>query len=506
MGIEHRAAKVSLVNGLSTILMLLFQLVSVPVCLRYWGKQSYGGWLALFSTFSILRSLDGGFVAFVGNKLNYLYHKDTPALRAHLSSALIGILLIGSLQLGLAVAAVLFEPLGAALGLNSVLGADRQAQMGLLLLMISWVLTGSYLGIVHRLMIPAGMMYQAAWWAMAFQITQFAAIMVAAMLKLGMLGTSVLFALSQAVNYAASGIYLRWKLPRFYPWLTRIDRQLGLQDLASSSLLTGSNVIQQGAFNGVVLMISVLAGPTAVPVFTTIRTLSNLWTSVTTVLTTPLLPEVVRIYARGEILKLAALNEAFWVIVGTAVNLGALLSFPLIPFLYGLWTSHAVALDKPLLCLMLASVVVANAGALMTLHLNGINSLRIILTASIIRAVLVLGCGGLGYRFWGLASFGIGILAGELLASLLSARHFVKHELAGAGVGLSWTAFGPVVLSTGSVLAYFVGSAFEWWTGSSGWLIAASGVVAAAVWGWNVLDPGLRSRLAGMALRFSPTS
>ena len=275
MGIEHRAAKVSLVNGLSTVLTVLFQLVSVPVCLKYWGKESYGSWLALFSTFSILRSLDGGFVVFVGNKLNYLYHKDTDALRAHLSSALIGIIVIGTLQLGLAVAVFFVEPLGSALGMTSVVGADRHAQMGLLLLIVSWVLTGSYLGIVHRLMIPAGIMYQAAWWAMAFQITQFAAIMVAAMLKFGILATSILFALSQVVIYLASGVYLRLKLPRFYPWLTVTDRRLGFGDLASSSLLTGSNVIQQGAFNGVVLMISVLAGPMAVPVFTTISYLDK---------------------------------------------------------------------------------------------------------------------------------------------------------------------------------------------------------------------------------------
>jgi len=38
--IEHRAAKVSMVNGLSTILAVGFQLVSVPVCLRYWARRA----------------------------------------------------------------------------------------------------------------------------------------------------------------------------------------------------------------------------------------------------------------------------------------------------------------------------------------------------------------------------------------------------------------------------------------------------------------------------------
>ena len=502
--IEHRAARVSLVNGLSTVLALVFQLVSVPVCLRYWGKGSYGSWLALLSAFMTLRSLDGGFVSYVGNKLNYLYHKDADALRLHLSSAVAGIVIISGLQLTLAAATLMFDPLAGALGVASGPHESRGAQLGLLALMVSWVLTGSYLGIIHRLLIPAGMMYQAAWWSMAFQVTQFGAVMLAATLRLSMLDTSLLFAAAQLVIYVASAIYIRRCLPEFYPWWHGIDRGIGLRDLGHSVLLTGSNIIQQGAVNGTVLMIAALAGPVAVPVFTTVRTLANVGTSVTTVLTAPLLPEVVRIYAKGEVAKLAAINEAFWVLIGSVVNCGALLFYPLMPFLYSQWTGHAVALNKPLLCLMLASVLATNAGALMALHLNGINSLRIVLAASVARALLALGGGALGYRFLGISSFGAGILAGELVATVLMGRYFVKHELVGKGLQLPTTEFGPVILSTGSALVFFVGAGFGLWSGVWSWMLALVGVATGSIWGWNTLELELRVRLTDMALMWYP--
>jgi O-antigen/teichoic acid export membrane protein len=501
-GFEHRAAKVSLVNGLSTVLTLVFQLVSVPVCLKYWGKESYGSWLALFSAVMLLRSLDGGFTAYVGNKLNYLYHQNTDALREHLASAVIGSILIGALQLILVAATLLFEPLAAALGVPADHSQGRSAEIGLLALMVSWVLTGSYVGILHRLLIPAGMMYQAAWWAMAFQITQFGAIMLAALLRLGMLTTSLLFAGVQIVIYAASADYIRRMLPDFYPWLRGAKRSVGIQDLGYSMLLTSSNIIQQSATNGIVLMISAMAGAVAVPIFTTIRTLANLWTSVTTVLTAPLLPEVVRIYAKGEVTKLATINETFWVLVGSAVNLGALLFYPVIPFLYAAWTGHAVELNKPLVSLMLASVVVANSGALMALHLNGINSLRIVLAASAARAVLGLGGGALGFRILGLSSFGLGILSGEVLATLMTGRYFVKHELAEKGLHLSASAYGPVTLGTGSASLFLVGSGFGWWASVWVWLGAVTGVVAASIWGWKTLERDLRARLTRAAIKW----
>jgi O-antigen/teichoic acid export membrane protein len=344
-------------------------------------------------------------------------------------------------------------------------------------------------------------MYQAAWWAMAFQVTQFLAIMTAAFFRLGLLQTSLVFALSQLIVYVMSALYVRKKLPAFSPWLRGARVRIGLSDLGQSLMLTASNLIQQGAANGSVLAVSALAGPVAVPVFTTIRTLTNLWTSVTTVLTGPLLPDVVRIHAKGEVGKLVALNQAFWMLVGSAVNCGALLSYPLLPFLYEQWTAHAMTLDMPLLCFMLGSVVVANAGALMALHLNGINSLGIVLLASAARAVLGLGAGAIGYGHFGVRSFGFGILLGEAIATLATTFYFFKHEVANKGTRIHAAAFAPIMLSLGSTLLFFVGTACGWWSGNWPWVLALSGVAVAAAWGWKALDGDVRFRLADSALR-----
>ena len=497
-GIEHRAARVSLVTGLSTILSVAFQLIAVPVCLEYWGQKAYGSWLALYSAFMLLRSLDAGYVAFVGNKLNQLYHQNTQALRAHLSSAVTGIALIGSVQLVLVIAALVYDPLAAMLGMPADESAEPLDKLGLLVLMTSWVLTGSYLGIVHRLQIPAGLMYQAAWWSMVFQVTQFAAIMVAARCQLGLLHTSILFAVSQLVIYVVSAVYVRTKLPTYYPWWQGAHVSTGLKDLGYSMLLTASNLIQQGSTNGVVLLVSALAGPAAVPVFTTVRTLSNLWTNVTNVLTTPLLPDVVRFNAKGEAHKLVALNEAYWVLVGSAVNWGVLLSYPLVATLYGYWTGHVLAMDKTLLCLLLGSVVVTNAGALMAMHLNGINSLRIVLGASLARGVLGLGLGALTYSQLGLAGFGLGILAGELAALLITGRFFAKYELVANGVKMPVAAFAPAMLGMCSVLLFLASEGFGYLSVLWAWPLAIAGVLTATMWGWSRLEHDVRLRIVSM--------
>ncbi len=148
---------------------------------------------------------------------------------------------------------------------------------------------------------------------------------------------------------------------------------------------------------------------------------------------------------------------------------------------------------------MLASVVTANAGALMALHLNGINRLRLVLGASVVRAALSLGVGAAGFAQLGLTSFGIGIFAGELGAALLTGRYFFKTELAQHGTGRAEAAVGPVLLGTGSTLVFFTGSAFGWWSGMWPWAAAVAAAAFATQWGWSTLDSLLRRRFVDLA-------
>lgn len=503
-GVEHRAAKISTVTGLSTLLSVGFQLISVPICLKYWGKDTYGSWLALYASFMLVRSLDNGFIAYVGNKLNYLYHQDRRTLREHLASSITGIAIIGSIQLSIGVAAMFFDGIALLLGVPLDLATDNRSALALLVLIGTWVLSGSYIGIVHRLLIPTGMMYQAAWWSMGFQVSQFTGIILAAILQFDILQTSLLFSFLQFSIYFASAIYIRNKLPAYYPWWRNARSRIGIRDLRLSMWLTASNLVQQGSINGTVILVSTLSGPTAVPVFTTVRTLANLWTNVTNVLATPLLPEVVRYHATGDGRKLATINEVYWVLVGTAVNLGVLITYPLISTLYGNWTAHVLALDKFLLCLLLASIVLANAGGLISLYLNGINSLGVVLVTSLVRGILSLGAGGFLFFYFGLAGFGMGVLGGELLALFVMVRNVATRDWARQSYGLHLRSFAPITVSMASVLVFLISDGGGFIVAQYLYPVALLGVAMAALWGWKELDGDVKVRLIrAISKRFS---
>jgi O-antigen/teichoic acid export membrane protein len=446
----------------------------------------------------LVRSLDSGFISYVGNKLNYLYHQDQNALREHLASAVIGIAILGIIELSIGLAVISSRGIVLLLGVPADTVGHFQSSAALLVLIVTWVLSGAYLGIVHRLQIPTGFMYQAAWWAMGFQVSQFIAIVIAAVLRFDLLYTSLLFAFVQFAIYVASADYLRRKLPAYYPWWRNGRARTGIRDLGHSMLLTASSFIQQGATNGAVMLISVLSGPAAVPVFTTVRTLTNLWTNVTSVLTAPLLPDVVRYHATGDGKKLLTISEAYWVLVGSVVNAGVLVAYPLIQPLYYYWTNHKVALDKSLLCLLLASVVLTNVGGLLSVYLNGINSLRVVLATSAVRGLFALGLGGLLYFYLGLTGFGLAIMLGEFVSLSIMGAYFTRRELGRHGVHLPFRSLVPIIISTASVDAFLIGEAFHFSLGPQLYPLALLAVTGAAVWGWLRLEPAVKGRLVSL--------
>ena len=146
--IARRVAKVSAVTGLSTVLSMCLQLVSVPVCLHYWGNDTYGTWLALFAAFTLLRTVDSGYINYIGNKLNMLYHQEEQALQVTLASAVWGVAFLGILQL------LILSLLYATNSLSLIMDAQHnptamwEAVMALSVLSVSWILSGSSIRII----------------------------------------------------------------------------------------------------------------------------------------------------------------------------------------------------------------------------------------------------------------------------------------------------------------------------------------------------------------------
>jgi O-antigen/teichoic acid export membrane protein len=502
--VETRAAKAALASALSMGLSVVLQLVSVPVCLNYWGQQTYGLWLALAALTSLFRTLDSGFAAYVGNEINLQYHREPEAMRRTLASALWGALIVSAIEL-LGGAAIIFSgALALLLGVPEDAAREGSAGLAFAVLLIGYIVsTAPYLGVVNKLLVPAGMLHQATWWYMGLQIAQSAALVAAAAFKLSLPDAAVLSAGAMAATHLGSAIYIARKLPAFLPWWSRPSWSVGVRDLLRSTVMVGATLLSQAGASGMVMLVSGSFGAAALPAFTTVRTLASLWTTLCQVLTAPLLPDVVRYHAQREPAKLVAMFETHWLIANGVLNLSLLVALPFIDFAYHTWTSGKVALDPAFLCTMLLATVLATPGSLIVVYLVGINDLRAITMLYAVRGLAPLAAGLALMPWLGLGGAGAAVAIGEFLGPVVVGGLYFRRQLYRLDERASprWQ---PAALGTGITAVLLIGRA---WSGTTGWLTytgALCAVLASVIWGWSGTDPEVRARGLRLLRRRSP--
>jgi O-antigen/teichoic acid export membrane protein len=431
--IQTRTAMASVAGLASTAMAIALQIITVPVVLTYWGAERYGVWLVVMAGFLIARTVDGGYTAYVGNQLNVLYHEDQQELRRTLGSSLAICAGLGTLQLLLCIGLLATGVAPALFGVAA--GSEEADEVGLafVVLVLAWVLAGSFPSIIHRLLVPAGMLVNSIWWSMGYQVAQFSTVMSVAFAGATVFQAAAIYAGVQAGVYLVSAEYVRRRLPEFYPWWRGGRMASGLRDLYRSIALTANTGVQQAGVSGIVLIVASLLGAVAVPVFTTIRTLANLGTNLGNVLAGALSPEAVRFYATGQHEKLALAFRASALFSGLAVNLSMLAVLPFADTIYAIWTNGVVPFDQPLFLYLVAAVSVWNAGWTYSTFLTAINSLGAQLVLTLARCCAALGVGIMLIGTLGLPGVGLGILLGEGAAYLLAASVFAPRIVAARG-------------------------------------------------------------------------
>jgi O-antigen/teichoic acid export membrane protein len=499
--IQRRALKNTFMGGVSFLLTAVVGFVSVPICLRSWGNDRYGAWLALIAGFMMLRTLDNGYLNYVGNQLNVLYHEDRQRMRRSLASSLWVCIGLGLLQFLVWAVLLAAGKLSALFGVAS--GDVERHGLGAALgiLVVAWMLGGSFFGIVHRLQIPAGMMFQAAWWGIGYQAVQVVALISAALLHATVTQAAMLYAFLQVAVYVASCIYIAWKLPEFFPWWRGPDAKTGIQDFVRSLLLTWNGIGQQATVSGVVLFVSSSFGTAAVPLFTTVRTLANMWVSLAGIFSAPLLPEIVRFHGTREHGKLFRAFEAHWFFSAFLVNASMIAVIPFIEPFYVTWTHRALHFDRGLFLYAVASVSLINFASGLNTYLAGINSLAAQLVTTSTRAAVMFAAAFLLVPSQGLRGLGAGMLAAEVVCSVGLPVYFANQELAKFGGRLPTRTVAFALLGTLPVQSLTVAGIMIGRVGAGHCAVAAISECVIAWLGWRRLDHDVKSRVLQLLRR-----
>lgn len=491
--IEKRIVKTTLISFLSTGISILFQIIMVPICLYYWGKDEFGAWLSVSAAFTLIRTIDSGYTTYVGNRLNILYHKNQYEMRKVLASAIWGILFLCILQVAILICLYYSNRFNLLVG-------DKQLSTGvnvvfiLLMMTVIWMSTCAYIGILHRLLVPVGLMHQQLWWMLVLQVAQSVAIIIAAYCQMTIFSAALLFSISQSLVYITSGVYIRTQIPEFYPWVCGGDFKTAFDELKKSIPMSINGIVQQLGNSGLVVLVASVLGAAMVPVYSTMRTFSNLWTTVSNIVSAPLLPDVVRFHSTSEPHKLFQVNQVHLLLMGV-VNLSLLLIYPLISFIYIFWTHHKLEFNHSLMSLLMASVALFSINSLFNVFLTGLNSSKYLVVSGIVRGALVLLVSELLMSSCGIAGIGWGVLAGEAVLMLLNDVIFMPLEMKKIGGGhlkiFTWRSY----LSFSPVIIFMIATAIMKSISIIFYILSVAVTIFGLYFSWENLNSNLKLRI-----------
>lgn len=423
--IEERAAKNTFAGIVAFIITFLQSILIVPLILSNWGTIKYGHWISLFAGFTLLQTLDLGHQNYIGNEINILHHKSKVELHTVLSSSLLIAWLIGFSEVLITLFIIFSGNLSHFLGLTN---AEFELSYALVVLVIMWFIFGSVSGILIRLLVPIGKFYELQWIAIIIKLFQFVALLAVVLMNGSILTAALTYSLVQSILTIFTLIYLKNVVPEYYPWWKKGNFKVGLNNFFKSLVLTINSIVQQLSINGLILFVSNFYQVVQVPVFTTIRTLTNTAGTVTSIIISSVNPDIVKYYSKGEDRKIFLALTTNLFISGLIVNIALVLSLFFIEPLYKIWTGGKLSFNKSLFLFLASGISFANFGIGMVTYFFGVNKLRQFTLINLSRGFTLFFIAFLLTFKFQLSTVGFSVACSEIIASVIFPLYLMNKE------------------------------------------------------------------------------
>lgn len=419
MTTEKRIFSGVLVGLVSFVLGFIQAILLVPILLTFWGNETYGIWIVLNAGYIILQTLDSGQQSFIGNELNLKFFSNRNELQTVLASSLRMASLIGILQLIFVFLLILSNSTHLFLGLSLIVVEKEYLNICLILLVISWISSGTYTSILNKLMIPYGFYSKSIWWSIYNKIGNFIILVIIAMNNGSILDATIGISLFTIIFNSLLLYRIRLLIPDVYPWWKNANWKTGFTNLKRSSWISATGILSQLSNNGLVILITYLFGAITVPIFTTLRTLTNSATQITNTIIQPLQPELVKFNVKKDFLRILETFDLNWIISGFLINVGILIVLPFLPDLYYMWTRGKIDFDLNLFLVLALAVSIYNFGSVLVFYLHSLNRVTQQFTLTAVKLSIIFLISILLSKVIGLLAVGIGIALSELIGYLI---------------------------------------------------------------------------------------
>ena len=454
----------SAVSLLGFVVTVLQALLLVPLLLSVWTAETFAVWVTALAIHAFLISCDVGFHAFLGVEIILKGLGQRAEVRKLFSVALRAWVVLSAGQL-LVVGLMRYagEYIPGVEAQTVRLLKDTSGPLGVLV--CQWILVGSLLSLVCRVLLAGGQTVLFQWLGIVHRTLLFLATIIPAWAGLGAFGVAVVYAVLGSISGFITIAYVFGRYPGLVPRWADGSWLEAWSLFRRSTGLTLSNVLEQSTAGGLTAFVAGAFHDLQVAAFSTLRSLANFITQASGVVLNPAVPELGRSAGPATIHKAALIIESAFVIATAPLAMGLSFISPWVATLYGVWTRHELPFDGPLFIGLAAAVLARQVGAPLQYFLLATNRVQPQLMASAIRVGVLFGLLPMAIAGIGFAGVGAAIAVAELSALVYLAAATVRlfpeygGRLSLRGV---WLASGHAAVAVATLVAVLEFNAPRW--------------------------------------------
>lgn len=341
-------------NSLTMGLMLIFQLLSVPIFLNFWGVELYGEWLTLNTLTAYFQMTDVGLNTATSNQFTFnLIKKDYKSCTILINNNIFFVL-ISFFLIFLVLISLIYLNFFSSL-FNFKIISSKLVNICLLLL-FAQVLIGTLNNLLNTFYIATGNYARGIMFDNLIRFIEYATLIAGLVLGLTLPSILVLGVIVKIIGllfkYFDSSNFYKLHINIKYFDLDELKKII-IPSLAFFSFPIANSII----FQGFTLIINYFFGSASVVLFNTTRTLVNFSKSIIDILHKSIWPEITLSFGNNnkEIMKMLH-RRTLAISVGLAVLTTLFLGL-LGHYIYNVWTNNTIKFDGLLLKLLLLSLL-----------------------------------------------------------------------------------------------------------------------------------------------------
>jgi len=427
--IEIRTFKSSMWGLLLFFINFIQNIVLIPIVLKYWGAQKYGIWIAIFALISIIKTIDLGHQNYIGNEFNKYFYTDKEYSKSLLGSAFNICIILGFFEFFVFILFFFILNPQKLFGIPVLFNLEGDYRIGLACYVFTWSILGSLGGLLVKIILPFGLYSSMTFLTIFSKLSELFLLFFATYYNWNLNITFFYFALINLINSLITFYFIKVSASEFFPWWSTFNYKLGFRNLLKSIVFTLNAFIDQFNSSGIILIVSKTIGILFLPLFSTLRTITNVFIQITSLVTNPLVPEVIRLHSTNQKEKIIKIIDTNWFIVSILVIIPFYFTIPFIEYIFTLWLHHKINFNFPLYCLLALSVIFVNIGRMNFNYFYGINLIKPMLSITITRLFTTLFFSFCLVPYFGILSIGIALFVSELFSSFILPFVFFAKDL-----------------------------------------------------------------------------